>query len=283
MLNKKTFSERIIFIIIFVLFAIYAFTLIYPFLWLFINSFKMDVEFRANSFALPKRWIFANYFDAITYVHKGYTIFNMFINSVINVVIIVVSNMFFQCCTAYVLSKYKFRFRKMIYNVALIIMVVPSIGSTAATFNLWHDIGIYDNYISILIMGASGFGSGFLLLYATFANLSWTYAEAGFIDGASHFKVFIKIMMPQVMPVMVSLMIITAIGVWNDYYTPYMYMPSYPTIAVGLFEIQANAMYKQQFPLFFSLMIISIIPVLLIFILMQNTIMQNVTAGGIKG
>lgn len=283
MFKPKTKAESIVFPIVLVIFLIYTVTLIYPFIWLFLNSFKTNAEFRSDTFGLPIRWIFANYYDAITYTYNGINILQMFVNSLINIVIVVVPDMFLACCTSYVLAKYKFKGRKLIFDIALIIMIIPTVGGTAATYSFFHDIGIFDSYFSLLLMAASGFGTGFLLLYSTFSNLSWTYAEAGFIDGASHFRVFISLMLPQVLPVIVSLMIITTIGVWNDYYTPYMYLPTKPTIAVGLSEIEANATSKDQYPLLFALMLLSIVPVLLLFVFMQNTIMENVTAGGIKG
>ncbi len=278
--SKKTITVHTI---VFIIFALLAFSLIFPFIWLFLNSLKMDVEFRADSFALPTRWIFANYYDALTYVHKDNTIFNMFLNSILNIIITVVPSTFFATCTSYVLAKYKFKLNGLIFTASLIIMIIPSVGSTAATFKLWHDLGIYDTYFSLFLMGAGGFSSGYLLFYASFKNLSWTYAEAGLLDGASHFRVFFSIMLPQIMPVIVSMVILNVIGVWNDFFTPYMYLPTKPTIAVGIYEVQANAITKQQYPLFFAMMFLSMLPVMLIFIFMQNTIMENVTAGGIKG
>lgn len=283
MIKNQTKGQKAVFIAVIVVFIIYSISLIYPFVWMFLNSFKLDVDFRADSFGLPKRWIFANYYDAVTYVHKGSNILVMLFNSIMNVIVICIPGQFFGACTSYVLAKYRFKLNKLIFTVALIIMVIPGIGSTAATFSLWHKLGIYDTYFSLFLMGSSGFGSGFLLMYSAFSTLSWTYAEAAFIDGSSNFRTFIQIMLPQIFPVMFSMFIISAIGTWNDYYTPYMYLPSSPTIAVGLFEIEANALAQQIYPLFFALMLVATAPVLIAFIVFQNTIMENVTAGGIKG
>lgn len=282
-LEKRTAPERAIFTVVFVLFTILAISIVYPFCWLFINSLKTDFAFRQNSFALPERIIFANYYNAMAYSLNGNTIVNMFFNSLINLVGIVSLGLFFSCCTAYVLSKYNFRGREFLFNLALIIMIVPTIGSTAVVYKMWNVLHIYDTYFSVFFMASSGFGTGFLLLYATFKNVSWTYAEAAFIDGSSHFRVFFEIMLPQVMPTVISILIITSIGVWNDYYTPFMYLPTKPTIAVGLYEIQSNAVTKQEYTMFFALMLISVLPIAILFVIMQNTIMENVVSGGIKG
>ena len=282
-LEKRTAPERAIFTVVFVLFTMLAISIVYPFCWLFINSLKTDFAFRQNSFALPERIIFANYYNAMAYSLNGNTIVNMFFNSLINLVGIVSLGLFFSCCTAYVLSKYNFRGREFLFNLALIIMIVPTIGSTAVVYKMWNVLHIYDTYFSVFFMASSGFGTGFLLLYATFKNVSWTYAEAAFIDGSSHFRVFFEIMLPQVMPTVISILIITSIGVWNDYYTPFMYLPTKPTIAVGLYEIQSNAVTKQEYTMFFALMLISVLPIVILFVIMQNTIMENVVSGGIKG
>lgn len=282
-LEKRTAPERAIFTVVFVLFTMLAISIVYPFCWLFINSLKTDFAFRQNSFALPERIIFANYYNAMAYSLNGNTIVNMFFNSLMNLVGIVSLGLFFSCCTAYVLSKYNFRGREFLFNLALIIMIVPTIGSTAVVYKMWNVLHIYDTYFSVFFMASSGFGTGFLLLYATFKNVSWTYAEAAFIDGSSHFRVFFEIMLPQVMPTVISILIITSIGVWNDYYTPFMYLPTKPTIAVGLYEIQSNAVTKQEYTMFFALMLISVLPIAILFVIMQNTIMENVVSGGIKG
>ena len=282
-LEKRTAPERAIFTVVFVLFTMLAISIVYPFCWLFINSLKTDFAFRQNSFALPERIIFANYYNAMAYSLNGNTIVNMFFNSFINLVGIVSLGLFFSCCTAYVLSKYNFRGREFLFNLALIIMIVPTIGSTAVVYKMWNVLHIYDTYFSVFFMASSGFATGFLLLYATFKNVSWTYAEAAFIDGSSHFRVFFEIMLPQVMPTVISILIITSIGVWNDYYTPFMYLPTKPTIAVGLYEIQSNAVTKQEYTMFFALMLISVLPIAILFVIMQNTIMENVVSGGIKG
>lgn len=91
-------------------------------------------------------------------------------------------------------------------------------------------------------------------------------------------------MLPQALPAVVSMIIVTAIGYWNDYMTAYLYLPSYPNIAVGLFELQSQVrfVYGGQ-TAYYALLLISIVPTLLVYIVFHNKIMTNVTAGGLKG
>ena len=94
---------------------------------------------------------------------------------------------------------------------------------------------------------------------------------------------FFKIMLHMAIPGLVSVAILSAIGVWNDYFTIYMFAPSKVTIAVGLQGLISRMQFKANYPLLFAVMIMSIIPVITVFSIFQKTIMQNTTIGGVKG
>jgi raffinose/stachyose/melibiose transport system permease protein/N-acetylglucosamine transport system permease protein len=185
---------------------------------------------------------------------------------------------------AYVLTKYPFPGSKGFYSLAFILMMVPLVGNTASVYRLYFDLNMYNTYWGIILTSCGGFGMGFVLLYGFFKNLSWTYAEAAFIDGANHFKVFFKIMMPMAMPAISAIAIQGAIGIWNDYFTFYMYAPDKVTISLGLYSLQAANQYgKISYPELFAAMMISVIPVIVIYAASQNFIIKNTTLGGIKG
>lgn len=88
---------------------------------------------------------------------------------------------------------------------------------------------------------------------------------------------------PQIKPALIAVSIISAINYWNDYFTPYMYLRAHPTVAVGLQSIVNMMTAQSDWPKLFAAMIISIIPVMALFIVFQKTIMENTVAGGLKG
>jgi raffinose/stachyose/melibiose transport system permease protein/N-acetylglucosamine transport system permease protein len=186
-------------------------------------------------------------------------------------------------CVSYVVAKYNFPGRNLIYAVAISIMLIPTIGSTSATYKLINDLGLYDNYIALILLYSGGFGFQFLLLHGVFKSISWQYAEAAYMDGASDFKVFTKVMLPMSMGTMVPLGILNAINIWNDYFTPYLYLKGKPTLAVGLQSMVNQMEYNANWPALFTLMLISMVPIIAVFIAFQKQIMANVTAGGLKG
>ena len=162
-------------------------------------------------------------------------------------------------------------------------MLIPTVGTLTATYQLMVTTGLYNTYIGIIIMSSGGLGINFVLIYGYFQSISWSYAESAMIDGAGDFRVFIQIMLPQIKPALVAVCIISAINYWNDYFTPYMYLRSHPTVAVGLQSIVNMMSAQSDWPRLFAAMIVSIIPVLVLFIVFQKTIMENTVAGGLKG
>lgn len=282
-MNIRSMTEKIILGIFFVIFLFYAVTLVFPFVWMILNSFKTNPEFFGNIWALPAKWLFSNYVEVFSINVKGFTITELTLNSLFLVVTCTAVGMAFPAMAAYVVSKYKFRLNSFIYALSVIIIVVPTIGGIAATFKLLNALNIYNTYFSIILMGSSGFGVQFIMMYGYFQSLSWTYAEAAFVDGASNFKVFYAVMLPQAKPILITIAVLSVIGVWNDYFTPYMYTPAKPTLALGIKMYQDQLAYDANFPLLFALMIVSIIPIIVMFAFAQKYIMSSMVMGGIKG
>lgn len=287
--KRTPIGQRIALTIIFIVFVVYSLTLLYPFLWAIINSLKINREFFSSPFALPTDWIFSNWADAFTEI-KVYgssalvqtNFIEMFFNSIwfslgASVLSVAVSTM-----TAYVVSKYEFRGRSFIYSVAIFIMIIPIVGSLPATYKLYSQIGIRNSPL-LLIVYTGGFGFNFVILYGFFKNVSWSYAEAAFIDGANNLKVFLYIMIPQAIPCITSLFIIQLIGVWNDYMTPLLYLPDYATLSTGIYVFGQRMTNQSNYPVYFAGILLSTIPILVCFACFSETIMSNTVAGGLKG
>ncbi|MBQ7164480.1 MAG: carbohydrate ABC transporter permease [Clostridia bacterium] len=278
---KREKSDEIVKWVFFALFVLYAISLLYPFLWCFINSFKTKHEFIRNINGFPEKWTLINWEESLEIRANGITIAQMYLNSAFFTVGCTFLGMFSSSATAYIFSKYDFRGRRAVYTAALVIMMIPTTGSMAAMYRLYNNIGLINTYTGILITAMGGFGSGFLLLFGFYENLSWTYAEAAQIDGAGHFRIYFRIMMPMAIPALTAVGILQAIGHWNDYFTIYMYAPEKVTIAYGIQII--NSLEGVNLPKVFAAMMLSIIPVLVVFACFQKVIMNNTSIGGIKG
>ena len=284
-LTKRTRGEKLVFAVVFLIFTLYALSLIYPFVWTFINSLKGSLEYSGgNPFALPKKPLFSNYIDAFELLEldDGTTFFDMIFNSVWYTFRASFLGVFMSCVTGYCLSKYEFKARKYIYSVAIFCMTIPIVGSMGAYYKLIGELGLYDTPMYVVVTNLSSWGFNFLVMYGFFKNVSWTYAEASFVDGGGHFTVFFKIMLPLALGPIITLFVVSAISHWNDYMTMILYIPSYPTLASGLYTFQANAIREVNYPVYFAGLLITLIPVLVLFTFCSDIMMSNMNVGGIK-
>lgn len=281
--RRRGKGEKLILSVMLVIFIVYAASLLYPLIWAAYNSLKTGREFNENQFVLPTILQWKNYISAFSVKVGNTSLLMSLFNSCWMTALNVICGLTFSAMTAYVVAKYKFRGSSIIYAVAIFIQIIPLVGNMPATYKLMHStLGIANNPMLYWVTWCGGFGFSFLMLYGAFKNVSWTYAEAAMMDGANRFQVFYKVMIPMIKPVLVSLAIVNSIGAWNDYMTPYLYMNDYPTLSLAVYELSEDAV-RVGIPLYFAIIIISIIPTMTIFIIFQKTIMENVTTGGLKG
>lgn len=294
-LDRKSKGEIVVYTIMFALFAIYAISILYPLFFLILNSFQSRLGYidnmspGGNPFSFPVKWHFENYVTAIREMKyptvSGHEIGLplMFVNSIWFTVLSVGEGIFCCACTGYVISRYRFKGRNFIYGLAIFTMTVPIMGNMGASFKLISDLGLYNTPFYLLVCCCGGFGFNFLILYGFFKSISWSYAESVFIDGGGHFTVFFRIMLPQARTPILTLAIMACIGAWNDYTTPLLYLPSFPTVASGLYQLNLSLGRQGNIPLQFAGLVLSILPVIIVFAIFSDTIMKNFTIGGLKG
>lgn len=287
-LYKRTAGEKVVYVIVFLLFALYTFIMAFPFVWLLFNSLKSSYNYQEDYeklrlLALPFEWRPQNYVDAFRELeYEGTNLFGMIFNSVWYTAVVVIEGVFFSACTGYCLSKYDFKLRGTIYFIAIFSMTIPIVGSLPASFKLSGDLRILDTPLQPILSCAGGFGFNFLIMYAFYKNMPWSYAEAVFIDGGSDFKAFFKVMLPMAKAPMITLSIISAISCWNDYTSILLFMRSYPTLAAGLYRVKSNIKLGGE-PVYYAALLLAMLPVLIVFSAFSEQIMKNMSVGGLKG
>lgn len=288
-LARRSGGERAVFIVAFIILAVYSVSLLLPLLWMLMNSFKDGTEYAmdvvaATTLRFPEAWKFSNYanvFAEITYNNVNF--FGMLGDSIYFIVVGSGLELFFTTAVSYVISKYKFKGRNFIYSVAIFAMTMPIIGNMASGIKLRAAFGIYDNLLAVFFTaGAGAFGFNFLMLYAFFKSVPWSYAEAVFIDGGNHFTVFFRIMLPLAMPMITTLFILSAIAGWNDYTTPMLYFPSFPNVAMGLYMV-SQTLTRGDMSTYYAALVITTVPVVALFAGFSDKIMKNYSIGGLKG
>lgn len=286
---KKTKSELVVHTFMFVIFTLYALSLIVPLIWLLLQSFHdkslYSITILENgSFAIPTVWHFENYIDAFGHMeHNGVNFFGMITNSLWYILIANTWCLFWPVTTGYLFAKYDCKGKKFLHALILFTLMVPVVGTTGATMKIIDKMGIYNKGpLFVILTGVSGFNSSFLIYYAIFKGLSWDYAESVFVDGGGNFMAYIYVMLPLALPAISAMMVQGVIGQWNEYYQFMMYMPSTPPVAMGLYFISLTIDRFGQ-PLYYAGLVISMIPVLIIYAFMAEKMMKNLTIGGLKG
>ena len=276
---KMDRAHRKILIVLCVIFFIYAISLIFPFVWMVFNSVKDKVSFRYRPTEFPKEWMFSNY----VVIFDEYSIFEMITNSLILSVAIPTVSAFATSCMAYAVSRFEFKSKNFFFYLAISTMVISIEGSLASQYKLMYDLKLIDTHAGVIIKAASGFGFNFLLMHSIFSGISVTYSEAAEIDGAGNWRVFLQIIVPQAMPTILAIWILSFIGVWNDFSTPYLYLQSYPTISLGLKNISDKVKVTGDYPKMFATILITSVPIVTLFLVFQDKIMQITLGGGLKG
>lgn len=262
-----------------IVFMFYAISLILPYLWLVNNSFKTVAEFYKNIWHLPLAVHFTNYVKAMNETKM----LSYFGNSIVITAIGTFATVMLSGMSAYVLAKYKFKGSNLVFGMAVIGFLIPSVGTLAPLYIFMKNVHLF-NVFGILVLYAGGLGTNMLIYYSFFKKISWSYAEAAFMDGAGHFKVFWKIMMPMAKGATIAVSIVTAIALWNDYFMPSILLtkPGSQTVAVGLRALYIQQQYAATWTTLFAAVIVASLPTIIIYILFNDKIAKGFQLGGLK-
>ena len=276
-------KNKLILYVMAIIFAAYSISLLYPLFFALNSSLKNgDADFIINLTKLTTNPRFRNFIDAFLELEiSGVTFGKMFFNSIWFAAGTTLLNVGSSMCLAYGVAKYKFKGRNFLYNFVLIIMIFPAFGTLAARYKLYSTLGFIDSPL-LLLAYAGAFDGTFLVLYAFFRNVNWAYAESAFIDGASHYDVFFRIMIPMAKPSIAALLVTNFINSWNNYSDVLLYLPNQPTLSTGLYVYSTKMMYMADRPLYYAGMLLSLLPVCIVFLTLQNTVMKVTFEGGIK-
>ncbi len=269
----------------------YAICLFVLLLWGFITAFKGKFDFRINVIGLPKQWVWNfqtvadSFFVKIVTADGGRSVGvpEMFLNGFLYALGSAFFATLVPCVTAYLCARFKYKFSNLIYATVIVVMIIPIIGSLPAEISMARRLGLYDSIWGIWLMKANFLGMYFLVFHAAFRSVPMAYTEAARLDGAGNFSILFRIMMPLVRNSFFTVMLVNFITFWNDYQTPLIYLPSHPTIAVGMYKMAQtteNAMSSIPMRMAGSMMVLA--PILILFLFFQKRLLGNLTIGGVK-
>lgn len=274
-----------------VILVIYCISLVVLPVWMLLTSFKSASEYSWNKFGFPESWYFKNFADVVERMSvcdewgNVVTVWEEALYSILWSVFSSGFTVFLTVCVAYVLAKYKFRGRDFIYNLGIVIMIVPIIGNLQASMVFRTNvIPTYDNMLLTIITGPTTVFSGlhFLLLYGTFKEIPWDYGEQVFIDGGNHYTAFFSMYLPMGLPSATVIFVLTFLGAWNDYKTFMMWLPSTPNLSYGLYMLMENKVALST-PAIMAGFTLIVVPTVALYLASQKLIMSKFSVGGLKG
>ena len=259
-----------------------------PLAWVILSSFKDDAQIIKSPLSLiPNSLHWDNFSRAWNKGIGGY-----FINTIIIVGGGVFLTMLLGSMAAYVLARYPFRGNRVIYfmflsglSLPVYLAAVPLYVGTAKTGIDFPLLGTNSYVMLILVYTAWSLSFTVFFMHSFFKTLPTAVAEAALVDGASHTKLFFKVMLPMARPGLISIGIFNVLGQWNQWYLPVLLMnptdgsAKHQVLSQGLIELSVNQGYKSDWSGMFAGMAMAMLPVLIVYIAFQRQVQSGLTGG----
>jgi raffinose/stachyose/melibiose transport system permease protein len=252
-----------------------------PFFWLITSSLKTEAEIGAgNPFAMPNMLMWQNYIDAWNV--GGFA--DLIGNSLMNVAGVVTLSLLTCVPAGYALSKIDFPGREWVFYAFIFGLTIPVQAIIIPLYQLLANLGLINSLAGVVLAQvSSAIPFGIFLMRSFFKGVPNDLAEAARMDGASHYQILTTIFLPLSMPAVQALVIISALSTWNDFFLPLVVLISADVQTLPLGLVRFASTYTTQYRLVFSGTVISFLPVIILFILVQRRFTEGLTQGALKG
>ncbi|EOD01199.1 carbohydrate ABC transporter permease [Caldisalinibacter kiritimatiensis] len=255
-----------------------AFVVIYPFFFMVINSLKTGPEIMHHPNALPREISLKGYIG----VFKLLDVPRLFLNTIFISGSVTILNTIFSSMVAYGIVKTQIPGRKVLFKIILGSMMIPGILLLIPTYMMMYNWNWINTY-RVLIIPAAISAYNIFLMMQFMKQIDNAYLEAARIDGASEWQIFWKIVLPMSKPALATIMILTFMGSWNDFFGPLLYLrdESLMTLQLGLYRFSSSIPGKHIEQLWAATTMISI-PVVIVFFFLQKNFIKAFTGIGLK-
>lgn len=250
-----------------------------PVIFILTGSLKSLPEFYVDPWGMPKNWLFTNYPEAIKVARVGDHVLNSVIAVGLGLIILVVC----AATTAYALARFAFPGRNFVLGIILLTMMVPPDILTVPLFLTLRSLGLLGSYFGLaLIYAVGGFGMAVFLLRGYFMDVPRELEDAARMDGASTLQVLWHVILPLSIPGFLTVVIIQAIGMWNDLYLSFVFIrdPEMATVPLGLLNFFRRD--SVDWPHLLAALTILTLPVLVFYAMAQRRFVEGITSGAIK-
>jgi N-acetylglucosamine transport system permease protein len=271
--------------------VVWAIIILGPIVWTLLASFKDNTEIFGSAWSLPTTLRWDNYSRAWSQAHLG----TYFINSIIIVALSTFGTMLLGSMAAYVLARYRFIGNRVIYYFFIAGLAFPVFLALSPLFFVVKNTGswpVVGQFIGLntrggLILVYIAYSLPFTVFFMTafFKTLPTSVAEAAMIDGASHTRLFFRVMLPMARSGLISIGIFNVVGQWAQYNIPVVLTAddkSKWVLTQGIADISVQAGYHSDWPALFAALVLAILPMIIVYAVFQRQIQSGLTAGAVK-
>lgn len=280
-LKKPLTVDRVCYLIFAYLVLIFIVVVsVFPILWVILSSFKSNAAILSSPFALPDTFNF----DAYISVINQYSFGTYAINSVIISFGATACSLLFFSMAAYVIAKYNFPCKSLIYVLLTLTLLVPGHTKTQPIFSLIMNLNLYDTKTGVwLVYLANGIAMSLFVLKATFMSIPQSLNEAAEIDGASFTRTFWQINLPLAKTGLSTAGILMFLGNWNEYYYAALLTSSASNRTLPVSLAFFNQAFSYDYTRMFAALTMVVLPGIIIYMLAQEQVQASVAATGVKG
>ena len=270
-----------------VVLALLAIFWLIPILWLVVTSFGVDKGPNLSTF-FPKAYTLDHYRAILAPGSDTVNQFpRWFMNTFIIAIFTCLISTLFVLMVAYAMSCMRFRARKPLMNIAIILNLFPGFLSMIAVYFILMEIGLTNSLTGLIIVYSAGSGMGYLIAKGFFDTISKSLLESAYLEGANEFTVFWRIIIPLSKPIIVYTVINAFLAPWMDFVLASLMLNSgvsaQKTVALGLFSMVDKVNRNNYFAQFCAGGVIVSIPISILFIIMQKFYVEGITGGSVKG
>lgn len=253
---------------------------IYPLLWLIINSFKTNEDLFANTWGIPVEWVMENYKHAIIDGNIG----KYFLNSVAVSIISVALALVLSVMAAYGVTRLKWKYSKVVLGIFLLGMMIPAYGSIIPMYSIFNKMKILDTYMAVVIPHVTfALPMGIFIMTGFFTSLPKELEEASIMDGCTLIKSFCKVIVPVVVPGIVTVAVISFINIWNDLLFSQIFLTDRDKMPLTIGLTQFQGIYATDYTGMIAAIVVTVIPVIIVYVVLHERIIDGMIAGAVKG
>lgn len=276
--KNKTLIGKICRYVLLGIFAVYT---IFPLMFLFINSFKSQSEIDRSPLALPRHWDFTHIENAFNQINFSKSILiTVFVTIVSVALIVVVSSL-----AAWMLVRNKSKISSILLMVFISAMLIPFQSVMYPLIDMADKFNMKNLFGLIIMYGGFGLSLSVFMYHGFIKSIPKSIEEAAIIDGANIFQIFFHVVFPLLKSTTVTVVILNAMWIWNDYLLPFQVLGNseFKTLTLELyFAKMQTSQFGNPWELIFPAVLISIIPIIVVFLFMQKHIVKGVADGALK-